>query len=215
MKYKAVLFDLDDTLLKTYPAKWAQHKETARRFYNAELTNNTLRQHWGKPTRDLVGAYYGTDDTIENMITNYRSLDEEFSKDLHDDSIKVLDYLAVHKVFIGLVTNAMRKTVLSDFTRLGINLNLFDVVQTFDEVGAYKPDPKVFEAILHKLAGHDILAEHTLYVGDDITDYYAAKTAGVDFIGVTTGIRTEADFRLSGIDQVIGRLGELPGLLSS
>jgi FMN phosphatase YigB (HAD superfamily) len=27
MAYEAVIFDLDDTLLRTYPAKWDQHKE--------------------------------------------------------------------------------------------------------------------------------------------------------------------------------------------
>lgn len=214
MKYKAVLFDLDDTLLKTYPAKWAQHRETAKRFYNTELVDDVIRQHWGKPTRELVGVYYGLNDTIENMVTNYRSLDEDFSKSLHDDSIKILDYLINRKVFIGLVTNATRKTVLTDLARLGVNLDLFDIVQTFDEVKAYKPDPKVFEAVLCKLAGYGIAAEHILYVGDDVTDHSAANTAGIDFIGVTTGIRTEAEFKRSGINLIIERLGALPEFLS-
>ncbi len=212
MKYKAVLFDLDDTLLKTYPIKWEQHKETAKHFYGQTLVDEVIRKHWGKPTRELVGAYYGTSDTTENMVTNYRLLDGKFLKELHDDSINVLKFLSRHKVVTGLVTNATQETVFADLTRLGVALELFDMVQTFDDTQAYKPDPKVFETMLRTLADKGV-TDHILYVGDDLTDYHAATAAGVQFIGVTTGVRTEYDFGLAGVDTVINGLKELPRLL--
>lgn len=213
MKYKAVVFDLDDTLLKTYPVKWEQHKATAKRFYNTELTDGTIRQHWGKPTRDLVHVYYDVDDTTESKVANYRSLDDEYLKELHDGSISVLNYLSRHKVFTGLVTNATRDTVLTDLSRLGVKLDLFNLIQTFDDTQAYKPDPKVFEAMLHTLASSGI-GDHILYVGDDVTDYHAASIAGIDFIGVTTGVRTSEDFEREGVKTVVNALSELPRLLA-
>jgi HAD superfamily hydrolase (TIGR01549 family) len=213
MKYKAILFDLDDTLLKTYPVKWAQHKAAAKRFYGTTLTDDTIRQHWGKPTRDLVHAYYNTDDTTENKVANYRSLDSEFLKGLHDDSLKVLQHLSRHKVFTGLVTNATRETVLADLARVGLALDLFDLIQTFDDTHTYKPDPEVFEVMLRTLASNGI-SDHILYVGDDITDYHAASIAGIDFIGVTTGVRTKEDFEREGAKTVVSALSELPKLLA-
>jgi HAD superfamily hydrolase (TIGR01549 family) len=213
MKYRAVIFDLDDTLLKTYSIKWEQHKATAKRFYNKTLSDEMIRLHWGKLTRDLVSAYYGTDDTTQNMVANYRSLDNEYLKELHDDSIRVLNYLSRPKVFTGLVTNATRETVLADLARLGVALDLFNLIQTFDDTQAYKPDPKVFEIMLHTLARNGI-RDHILYVGDDITDYHAASIATIHFIGVTTGVRTREDFEREGVKMVISTLSELPKLLA-
>lgn len=213
MKYKAVVFDLDDTLLKTYPVKWEQHKATAKRFYNTELTDDTIRQHWGEPTRDLVHVYYNTDDTTEGKVANYRSLDNEYLKELHDDSIGVLNYLSRHKVFTGLVTNATHDTVLADLSRLEVALDFFNLIQTFDDTRAYKPDPKVFEVMLRTLANNGI-RDSILYIGDDITDYHAASIAGIDFIGVTTGVRTKEDFEREGVKTVVGTLGELPKLFA-
>jgi phosphoglycolate phosphatase len=213
VKYKAVVFDLDDTLLKTYPVKWEQHKATAKRFYNTELTDDTIRQHWGKPTRDLVRAYYSTDDTTESKVANYRSLDNDYLKELHDDSISVLNYLSRHRIFTGLVTNAARETVLADLSRLEVTLDLFNLIQTFDDTHAYKPDPKVFEAMLHALASNGI-SDHILYVGDDVTDYHAASIAGIDFIGVTTGVSTKEDFERESVKTTVRKLGELPKILA-
>lgn len=213
MKYKAILFDLDDTLLKTYPVKWEQHKAAAKRFYNKTLSDETIRQHWGKPTRDLVRAYYNADDTTESKVANYRSLDGEFLKGVHGDSLKVLRHLSQHKIFTGLVTNATRETMLADLARLGVALDFFDLIQTFDDTHTYKPDPKVFEVMLQSLASNGI-SDHILYVGDDITDYHAASTAGIDFIGVTTGVRTKEDFEREGVETVVSTLSELPKLLT-
>lgn len=44
---KAVIFDLDDTLLKTAVIKWKHHKAVADKFYGIELTDKTLGEHCG------------------------------------------------------------------------------------------------------------------------------------------------------------------------
>lgn len=212
MEYKAVLFDLDDTLLRTYPVKWEQHKATARRFYGQSLSDEVVRQHWGKPTSELVQVYYDATDTVERKVANYRSLSSEYLKELHDDSVDVLHYLSSRKVVTGLVTNASRDTVQADLTRLGVALRLFDIIQTYDDTHAYKPDRKVFEVMRNTLAGMGI-TDHILYVGDDVTDYHAATVAGIDLIGVTTGVRSKDDFTQAGASTIIGNLGELIALL--
>ena len=45
LEIRAVLFDLDDTLLKTARIKWAHHKAVAAQ-YGIELTDETLAQYW-------------------------------------------------------------------------------------------------------------------------------------------------------------------------
>ena len=80
MKYRAVLFDLDDTLLKTYQVKWAQHQAVAQKFYNLVLTEETLREHWGKSHLTMMAAYYQNSDTPENMVKANLSLEAGFPK---------------------------------------------------------------------------------------------------------------------------------------
>ena len=41
-KYKIVIFDLDDTLLESRVAKWAQHTYVAKKFYNIDLTEKLI-----------------------------------------------------------------------------------------------------------------------------------------------------------------------------
>lgn len=209
----SLALDLDDTLLKTYPVKWEQHKAAAERFYGKTLSEDTIRRHWGKPTTELVREYYDADDTIENMVANYRSLDDSFLKSLHEDAVGVLDQLSRRKVFLGLVTNATRDTAIADLSRLGVPINLFNRIQAFDDTQAYKPDPAVFEALLLALARNGI-TDRILYIGDDLTDYSAAQVAGIDFIGVTTGLRTKDEFKRAGVTKTINRLSELLELLS-
>jgi HAD superfamily hydrolase (TIGR01549 family) len=211
-KYKAVLFDLDDTLLITYPAKWRQHQFAAKHFYDTDLSEDTIRQHWGKPTREMVRPFYGSDDAVDNMVANYRSLSESYLKELHKDTVDILDYLTRKKVLVGLVTNANLKTVLDDLSRLGVAIDRFGVLQTFDDTQTFKPDPKVFKTALHTLAAKSI-TDGILYVGDDITDFRSAQAAGIDFIGVTTGTRTKEEFYRAGAKNIISRLAELPEML--
>ncbi|GCE30103.1 hypothetical protein KDA_55870 [Dictyobacter alpinus] len=68
MKYKAVLFDLDDTLLKTATIKWAHHKAVAKQFYNIDLTDEVLAKHWGMPFEPMIAILYQRADTPENML---------------------------------------------------------------------------------------------------------------------------------------------------
>lgn len=208
MKCRAVLFDLDDTLLRTYPAKWAQHRETARRFYGLDLDEDTIRRHWGRPTPEVVHLYYGDADDTSRMVDNYRSLEGEFPKQLHEPAAGVLGQLSLQGVFIGIVTNAGKEKSLADLERLGLSADLFGMIQTFDDTRAYKPDPRVLEAAKLTLAARGI-EDGIVYVGDSLTDYHAARDAGLDFIAVTTGLKTKEDFEQTGVRNIISTLDEL------
>jgi beta-phosphoglucomutase-like phosphatase (HAD superfamily) len=54
MKYKAVLFDFDDTLVESRRMKWDHHKFAAKYFYNLDLTDDDIKEHWGKPMAELL-----------------------------------------------------------------------------------------------------------------------------------------------------------------
>lgn len=205
---KAVLFDLDDTLLCTLPHKWRQHKETAKRFYGIELTTEKIREHWGKPSRELVQIYYEDAEDGQLMLEKYRSLDPHFPKTIFPDTIPLLNYLRLANTTLGIVSNAQKSSVHRDLQRLSLDRQYFDFVHTFEDTGVYKPDPTAFSKALGYLAHRDI--HEIVYVGDSLLDYSAASGTGISFIAVTTGATSREEFLNAGVARVIDALGELP-----
>ena len=113
---------------------------------------------------------------------------------------------------IGLVTATTLSNLENDFTTLHISKQLFDYIQTEEDTIYHKPDSRVFEPALKWLAQEGISPNEILYVGDSLNDMKAALGAGLQFLGVHTGLTSQADFRQH---QVHGmqRLRELTQLL--
>lgn len=89
---KAVLFDHDDTLVGTIDAKWAQHKYIAKKFYSKTLTDDDIKQHWGKPLTFLLSKLYETDHIDMAMSYNIATR-SRFPKKLFVDTIDTLQLL--------------------------------------------------------------------------------------------------------------------------
>jgi putative hydrolase of the HAD superfamily len=65
----------------------------------------------------------------------------------------------------------------------------FDAVVTSAEAGAAKPDPRVFELALERLA---TAAQHALHVGDSPADEEGARSAGLHFVAAPLERAVEA-----------------------
>jgi len=204
---KAIIFDLDDTLVDTFQCKWDQHKETARRFYGIDLDESTLKLHWGKPSRELVEEFYISDDTVDEKLQKFRSLDNHFLKTLKAETLPTLGSLATSGIILGIVSNARKESAHNDLQRLKLPTDYFDFIHTYEDTGTYKPDPAAFTLATSHLRTRDI--EDITYVGDSLADFEAARGAGLKFIGVTTGITTESEFTSAGAINVIRSLHEL------
>jgi HAD superfamily hydrolase (TIGR01549 family) len=211
---KAVIFDLDDTLVKTHVVKWAQHKAVARDTYGRELTDEKLREHWGKPFNTLITILHDGADTLENMLAAYAANAHLFPKELHDATTDTIQMLLERGIKLGIVTATNKVFLLRDLEHLNIPSEQFFFLQAADETDFHKPDPRVFEPILGELERRGISNDETMYVGDALTDWYAARDAGMHFIGVTTGLHTADEFKAAGAPNTIARLSELSASIS-
>src|SRR3989338_7671041 len=79
-RYKAVIFDFDDTLVESRAQKWAQHKHVAKKFYNIDLKEEIILKHWGKPLPTLVAELYQNSDTPEKINKSTFSTKKTFPK---------------------------------------------------------------------------------------------------------------------------------------
>jgi HAD superfamily hydrolase (TIGR01549 family) len=211
---KAVIFDLDDTLVKTHVVKWAQHKAVARDTYGRELTDEKLREHWGKPFNALVAALHDNVDTLENMLAAYAANAHLFPKELHDATTDTIHVLLERGIKLGIVTATNKVFLLRDLKQLNIPSEEFFFLQAADETDFHKPDPRVFDQILGKLEREGISKDETMYVGDAVNDWYAARDAGMHFVGVTTGLHSAEEFSAAGAPKTIARLSELSASIS-
>lgn len=198
MRFKAVGFDLDDTLVKTAEIKWRHHKAVAKQFYNIDLTDDILARYWGLPLNELMSKLYQDSDTFENMLAANRSLEHLFLKELQEGALPIVESLLEIQVAVGIVTATLRVFAVADLTRLGFPTDRFAFIQAADDTPVHKPNPAVFDPMLALLEGRGIARDEVLYVGDALTDYYAARDAGLQFVGITTGFVSGVQFEAEG-----------------
>lgn len=203
---KAVVFDMDDTLIKTFEIKLQQHTHFAKERYGLDLDSDEFRSHWGKPFHLFLEGLYGHVDHVDRVHEEYVKLSHLFPIELQEDTLHVLDRLHAADMKLGIVTATAREVVMRDLTPAGFPFERLHKLQTSDDTPVHKPDPKVFEPMLFALRDAGMDGE-VMYVGDALTDYYAARDAGLHFVGVTTGLITAEQFRDAGATHVVDRLG--------
>ncbi len=146
----------------------------------------------------MMAIFYQNADTPENMLKANLSLEDEFPKEVQDEAIATVKALIDAHVEVGVITSINSRLARKDLQRLGFPIEQFFIIQGADESTAHKPDPRVFDKALQMLAKKKISAAETLYVGDALMDYYAARDAGLEFFGATTGFVTQQQFEEKG-----------------
>lgn len=200
----AVVFDLDDTLLRSREAKWNHHKAVASRFYGLKVTDDDLLQHWGRPFDELIASLYQSAASLDEMRAANLALEPEFPKTAMEGALDLVDHLLQRGVHVGIVTSANTAPAIADLTRTGFPVRKLLFVHGADVTGAHKPDPEVFAVARGGLAGIGVEAAQTVYVGDALMDMAAAIAAGLEFVGVTTGLVAGEQFMREGVDWVDG-----------
>jgi putative hydrolase of the HAD superfamily len=186
MHYKAILFDLDDTLydLRSYwrgRLKEALGDVLARysHFDREELMRIAIAE---KVYIEKLPAFLraqGVDD--EALIAGAH---EVFGRDwytrlaLYDDAAHTLEALRP-RFKLGLVTNGPSRTQRPKIEQFKL-IEYLDLLVVSEEVGVAKPDPAIFRIAMKRL---EIAPRETLFVGDSVEfDMRGALAAGLPFV---------------------------------
>jgi phosphoglycolate phosphatase-like HAD superfamily hydrolase len=202
MTFKAALFDLDDTLLKSAEMKMLQHQVIAKRYWDLDIPHDTIRQAWGKPLSVMIPEMYQAVDETERILEILLDTDPEFPKGVFDGSADAVVSLLDADVHVGVITSAPTKPAIADLHRLGFPVDRMFCVLGEDSVDAHKPDPAVFDEPMRFLSDQQVRTEEVVYVGDHLVDLMAATARGFGFIAVTSGLIDATEFKAAGAEVV-------------
>ncbi len=201
---KAILFDLDDTIISFNGAAdvaWEQTcrafvKEVQPHFDTASLLNSiheVRNWYWGDPDRHRIGRMdmvqarrdivrlaleklgYTEAENAIRMADSYTRLQEELIC-IFPDSLETLKKLKGLGIRMALITNGASEKQRAKIDRFCLS-GFFEFCLVEGEVGYGKPDIRVFELALNKL-GLD--ATEVWMVGDNLTwDIEAPQKLGI------------------------------------
>jgi|JI8StandDraft_1071087.scaffolds.fasta_scaffold73262_2 phosphoglycolate phosphatase len=174
---RALLFDLDGTLIDTAPEIALALNRTLAWLGRAEADPDTVRGWIGDGARALLDKALGepsTDAVWEHFSYEYNAACGEAST-LYPGVRAMLERLHAQGLKLAVLTNkearfAHKLLALHDITAH------FDLLVAGDSLAVKKPHPGV---VSHALAALDVQADETAFVGDSITDVRTARAAGV------------------------------------
>lgn len=231
---KAILFDLDDTIVSLDEASEIAWVKACKTFAESERPGFTSEQlleciskirkwYWGDPERHKVGrmdlinarreivkaamqklGYFDEEKTFQ-MADNFCRMQDELVCPF-PKSIETLEKLKEKGIRMVLITNGSAEKQHGKLNRFCLS-GFFEFCLIEEEVGFGKPDTRVFELALQKLG---LGAEEVWMIGDNLVwDVEAPQKVGIYSIW--------NDFRKKGLpegsaiipDRIINDISEL------
>lgn len=186
MRYKHIVFDIDNTLLDTEYAvlhslqrvlkeKAGEDKDLAELNFALGITGSDALKRLG--IRDIEGA-----------IGIWSGYLQAYADTIHvfDGVEDLMKRLGAAGCSLGIVTSKTRKDYEENFLPFGLGAYFTHVVCA-DDTRLHKPDGAPLERYMQVTEAHK---EELLYIGDSIYDRQCAGRAGVDFGLAVWGCRS-------------------------
>jgi HAD superfamily hydrolase (TIGR01549 family) len=197
---KAVIFDIDGTLVDSVDFHARAWQETFRHF-GKEIPYEKVRHQIGKGGDQLMPVFFSKEELKEkgSEMEQYRG---ELFK--HEYLPRVRAFARVRELFEKLreegfrlaLASSAKEDELGAYKKLARIEDLVEEETSADDAEKSKPHPDIFEAVLERLG--DINPLEAVVVGDTPYDAEAAGKAGLRTIGVLCGGFAEAELKQAG-----------------
>lgn len=207
MKYKHIVFDIDNTILDSEKGLLTTWKETLNTLLNENYTIDELRFILGMTGLNAM-LHFGLKD---QLATAYRLWGEFYAKNhtmvnFFPGVIEMLAKMKEAELELGIITSRKR----SEFDAEPLMKLLepyIGVIVCSDNTPRPKPDGAPVETYC-QLCG--ITPSEMIYIGDTFNDYMCARNGGCHFglsqLGIVEKEKIEADYYFDSTDDMLKAL---------
>lgn len=218
---KAVLIDLDGTMLDTVLDLHAAANAMLRELDRPEVTVEAVRTYVGRGIPNLVkrcltGRLDAADDALPPPDDALASFKRHYAETngrqaaIYPGVLEGLAALRAKGLRLACITNKAEAFTGPLLERTGL-AGRFDVVVSGDTLPRSKPDPMP----LIWVCGHfDMKPRDMLFIGDSINDFKAARAAGCPIFLVPYGYNEGRDVRNLECDAIVATLFEAANIIS-
>ena len=214
--YKAVIFDLDGTLLNSLGDILFHLNRTLAHFGLPQVEYGQAKSYIGNGARELVRRAIGGQnvDKLDEILTYYKgeyANSDNSRASLYEGEEDALKRLKSAGIKLAVLTNKPHAAALKANDVFFKDFNL-DCVLGQKDGAKLKPSPEPVEEILKIL---QVDAKDCLLVGDGETDVLTAQNCGLACASVLWGYRTEEELRAAGATLFVSSFKTLEKIILS
>ena len=214
MAYKAVLFDMDGTVLDTLRDLSDAINYSLAQFGLPEVSVDKVRRSVGNGAQKLVSRVVpeGTDPALTaRVLAFYMPWYDAHCRVKtcpYPGVVALMERLKARGVKLAIISNKPDPAVreLADF----FFPDLLETAVGESAAVRRKPNP---DAVLAAAAQMGLEAGDCVYVGDSEVDVQTGRNAGMDVIAVAWGFRCEEELRRAGAERIARDARELETLI--
>ena len=208
MKYNAVLFDLDGTLLDTLGDLRLGVNVVLERHGYPERTLEEIRCFVGNGARQLMRLALPEGTAAEELEAILKEYLDWYAVNF---CVKAAPYAGVKAVVEELAQKGVKVAIVSnkpDATTKKLGEMFFPGLPAFGQRDdtPKKPAPEMVWKAMETLG---VTAEEAVYVGDSEVDVATARNAGLPLVAVSWGFRTVAELTAAGAQTIVHTAEEL------
>ena len=189
---KLIIFDMDGTLVDSWPGMEYCYNETFRHYGREDMTEDEFLSGFvGNLTDNLRTMLHLDGEELDEAVAIFREHYRERGHALSSPFPHMLDLIKeLHSegYKLGIATMIYQPYAVDILEELKVR-DLFDVIQGSDKIGERKKANMIIDCMLSA----DVTKEDTLMIGDGFNDQKAAEKAGVGFIAAAYGYGITVD----------------------
>lgn len=186
MKYSAIIWDIDGTLLNSMEGLISSYRYTINLLNLDNRSDEEIASYIGPTPQTIFQIHFHMDENSAQAATDifrehYKKHDL-FKAKVYDGIFYILENLKKHKVRQAIATNKRE-----DYAKDLMKHLEFD--KYFDSICGADNENKLTKTDILKKCLKELSCENqsAVLIGDSCHDGRAANEAGIDFIGVTYG----------------------------